>query len=178
MTIEDIARGKGISEQAVYKRIRKHGLVVSTLKDRKTGQFTPEGEQLLRELFSLQAPESPADPPGDQAAEPTTAEATGQEAAAEAVEVEKGEPSEVEKLRAEVEKFRNQVEKALNRIELLEQQNAALTEERDFLRLSLERAQQLQAITASKIPNPPPALPAGGEQAEHGFRAWWKRHFG
>lgn len=86
-----------------------------------------------------------------------------------------------EELHNEVARLTTEVEKLRNRVEMLEEKNVALVEERDFLRVTLERAQQLQALTASKIPNPPPLLTTGAEEGKShkglfgGMRAWWAR---
>lgn len=167
MTIKDIALQKGVSDKAIYKRIKREGICLSTLKDKATGQLTEEGERVLLALFSIQATAEPGNQGG--ADEPGAVETVAEKT------VETGE-NEVEKLKNEVERLKGEVEKAVNQASRLEEQNKALIEERDFLRLSLERSQQLQAITASKIPNPPPALPAGGQQ-EGGIGAWFRRHF-
>ena len=147
MTIKDIAAAAGLSHQAIYKRLKARGVKLESIKIKGTGELTAEGEALMREIFNLKDQQEEAAPP------PPAAE-------------EKAAPAEVE---SEVEKLRNQVE-------TLEQREKALTEERDFLRLSLERSQQLQAITAQKIPNPPPALPAGGDQQQRrGLFGWIRR---
>lgn len=54
MTIKDIASQAGISVQAVYKRIRASGLMVETMKDKETGQLTPEAEKAVESLFHLE----------------------------------------------------------------------------------------------------------------------------
>jgi len=167
MTIKDVAAQTGLSHQAIYKRIKARGLSVSSLKDKASGQLTEEGERLIRELFSIQAKE-----------EPTTGKAPDMASEEPTVEVE----SEVEKLRNRVETLTTEVEKLRNHVATLEEKNKALTEERDFLRLSLERSQQLQMVTASKIPNPPPLITAAEaeESPSHkgilgGVRSWWAR---
>ena len=144
MTVKEVASLTGLTHQAIYKRIKANGYKLEELKDKATGQFTTEGEAVLRELFNLDSVQP----------ELTT---------------------EVEKLTTEVEKLRN-------RVETLEATNTALTSERDYLRLALERSQQLQMVTASKIPNPPPLLPAteAEEAKPHkgifgGLRSWWAR---
>ena len=162
MTIKDVATRTGLSHQAIYKRLKARGLSVSDLKDKASGQLTEEGERILAEMFSIQAEE----PTVDGAPEITNEEPT----------VESGS----EELRNEVARLTTEVEKLGNWVETLEAMNTALTEERDFLRLALERSQQLQAITASKIPNPPPLLPTTAESISHkglfgGMRAWWAR---
>lgn len=163
MTIKDVAARTGLSHQAIYKRLKARGLSVSDLKDKASGQLTEEGERILAEMFSIQAEEPTVD--------------GAQEAKSEEPRPESGS----EKLRNEVARLTTEVEKLRNRVETLEATNTALTEERDFLRLSLERSQQLQAITASKIPNPPPLLTTGAEENKShkglfgGMRAWWAR---
>ena len=162
MTIKDIAAAAGLSHQAVYKRLKGRGVKLESIKDKATGELTEEGERLVREIFSLQ------DEPGEAAPPPPAAEEK-----AAPVEVE----SEVERLRNQVAELSAEVEKLRNQVATLEDKEKALTDERDFLRLSLERSQQLQAITAQKIPNPPPALTAGGDQQQQrrGLLGWLRR---
>lgn len=136
MNVKEVASLTGLTHQAIYKRIKSTGHKLEELKDKTTGQFTPEGETLLRELFNL-----------DGAQPELTTELT----------------TKVAELTTEVERLRNQVT-------TLEAQAKALTEERDFLRVTLEHAQQLQAATLAKLPSPPPALPA-----PRGLRGWWAR---
>ena len=163
MTIKDVAARTGLSHQAIYKRLKANGLSVSDLKDKASGQLTEEGERILAEMFSIQAEE----PTADGAPEITNEEPTAE--------------SGSEELRNEVARLTTEVEKLRNQVATLEEKNTALTEERDFLRVSLERSQQLQAITASKIPNPPPLLTTGTEEGKSnkglfgGIRAWWAR---
>ena len=164
MTIKEVAARTGLSHQAIYKRLKARGLSVSDLKDKATGQLTPEGERVLEELFQLQAEELPGDDNSPREADEPTVDDGGEE------------------LRNRVEKLTTEVEKLRNRVESLETANKSLTEERDFLRLALERSQQLQAITASKIPNPPPLLttPEAEGVKPHrglfgGLSAWWAR---
>lgn len=167
MTIKDVAAKTGLSHQAIYKRLKARGLSVSELKDKATGHLTEEGERLIRELFSIQAEAEPTvdDKPSEAPSEPSAEVAT-----------------EVEKLRNRVDELTTEVEKLRNHVETLEATNTALTSERDYLRLALERSQQLQMVTASKIPDPPPLLPAteAEEAKPHkgifgGLRSWWAR---
>ena len=80
--------------------------------------------------------------------------------------------TEVEKLKTEVAELTTEVEKLRNHVSELEERERILTDERDFLRQTLEREQQLQAMTLKKLPDPPPALPSGDQ---HGLRRWWNR---
>ena len=167
MTIKDVAARTGLSHQAIYKRLKARGLSVSELKDKQSGHLTEEGERLLAEMFSLQAEEITAD------TEPTEASESAQEA----------EESGSEELRNQVAELTTQVEKLRNQVATLEEKNSALTEERDFLRIALDRSQQLQAITASKIPNPPRLPASEAEESSHkgllgSVRSWWRAKAG
>ena len=158
MTVKEFAALVGVSHQAIYKKLKGRGVALDSLKDKETGQLTEEGEALLRSIYHIQ--EEP--------------EAQAEEAAE--VEREAAPPADQKPksgLRNQVAELQNEVEKLRNRVATLEERERELKEERDFLRLSLERSQQLQAMTAAKLPNPPPALPSGKEP--HGLRAWWQR---
>lgn len=89
MTVKEVAQLTGLTHQAIYKRLKAHGVKLETLKDKATGQFTPEGERVIMELFTIDAPEAP-------------------EKTADATEVEKL-TTRVAELTTEVEKLRNQV---------------------------------------------------------------------
>ena len=136
MNVKEVATLTGLTHQAIYKRIKAAGYKLEELKDKASGQFTPEGEAVLREMFNL-----------DELQPELTTELT----------------TKVAELTTEVEKLRNQVA-------TLEAQAKALTEERDFLRVTLEHSQQLQAATLAKVPSAP-ALPA----PRGGLRGWWAR---
>ena len=162
MTIKEFAAQIGVSDKAIYKRLKREGIELSSLKTKGSSALSPEGEARLRELYSLQAPE-----------------------AIEAETENQGEPGEVESAvensTSEGENSTSEVERLKSEIKRLEELNKALTDERNFLRgsleraqVSLDRAQQLQAMATAKIPTPK-ALPAGGD--EHGVRAWFRRHF-
>lgn len=153
MTIKDVATRTGLSHQAIYKRLKARGLSVSDLKDKASGQLTEEGERILAEMFSIQAEE----PTVDDAPEITNEEPT----------VESGS----EELRNEVARLTTEVEKLRNQITVLETKAQALTEERDFLRVTLEHSQQLQAMTLAKVPN----VPALTDGSRRGLRGWWAR---
>lgn len=140
MNVKEVASLTGLTHQAIYKRIKAHGHKLEELKDKATGQFTQEGEAVLRELFNLDAVQP----------ELTT---------------------EVEDLRNQVAELTTEVEKLRNQITVLETKAQALTEERDFLRVTLEHSQQLQAVTLAKVPN----VPALTDESRRGLRGWWAR---
>ena len=161
MTIKGFAALVGVSHQAIYKKLKGRGIALESLKDKETGQLTAEGESLLRSIYHIQGP-------GNEQRETVLEEAAGEERQA-APPVSESKSNE---LRNQVEMLTVEVEKLRNQVEALEEKNSALIGERDFLRASLERSQQLQAMTAAKIPNPAPALPDG--RGAHGLRAWWR----
>lgn len=163
MTVKEFSEIVGVSHQAIYKKLKGRGVALDAIKDKETGQLTQEGETLLREIYNIQ----------EQRA---NSEEQQQEEAAE-VEREAAPPAdqpEEKELRNQVAELQKEVERLRNQVATLEEKEKTLTEERDFLRISLDRAQQLQALTLSKIPNPAPALPAGGSHPR-GLRAWWQR---
>lgn len=83
MTIKDVAQVTGLSQQAIYKKIKARGIMLEELKDKETGQLSKHGEEVIRDLFSDKKDEK---------------------------KVEKQDSTEIEKLKAEVEKLRNKVE--------------------------------------------------------------------
>lgn len=169
MTIKEMAARIGVSDKAIYKRLKSEGISLSSLKTKGTSSLSPEGERLLLELYSLQAPTAE---PGKTSNQEEAAEVENGENPVEnsTEQVENG----LERLKTEVERWRKLAESAANQVEKLEALNKALTDERDFLRLSLERSQQLQAMTAAKLPSPAPALQAGGTQPGGGILGWFR----
>ena len=137
MTIKDVAQQTGLTHQAIYKRLKAKGVKLESIKDRKTGHFTADGEQLIIDLFNLS------------------------EAAKQASEASKTASDD------ELQSLRNQVAELTTETERLRNQAEMLTSERDFLRQSLEREQQLQAMTLTKL------LPSGEQSKKGRFRAAW-----
>ncbi len=52
MTIKEFAEQKGISAQAIYKKLNQHNIKLSTLKSADTGELTADGEAVLTKLFN------------------------------------------------------------------------------------------------------------------------------
>ena len=152
VTIKEVAQLTGLTHQAIYKKIKSKGLSIEQLKDKNTGHLTPEGEAQLRELFGIDIETSAACPAPQPELRNREEELT----------------TKVAELTTEVEKLRNQVE-------TMKAQLSMMTEERDFLRLTLERSQHLEAAAIAKLPSPPPALPAGDEKKKRGLRGWLQR---
>lgn len=51
MTIKEVAQVTGLSQQAIYKKIKSRGIKIEDLKDKETGQLSEHGEEVIRELF-------------------------------------------------------------------------------------------------------------------------------
>lgn len=122
MTIKEVAQRSGLSHQAIYKKLKARGVSLESIKDKATGQFTPEGEALILELFPVESG------------------------------TETHDATEVARLTTRVEELTTEVEKLRNQVALLENERTGLINERDFLRQTLEREQQLHGIALSKLP--------------------------
>lgn len=151
MTIRDVTRLTGLSHQAVYKKIKTAGLNMDELKDKATGQLTPDGEQKVRDLFGI------AEDTGTPQEKPLQPDAT--------------------ELRNQVAELTTEVEKLRNHLATAEDQIKALTEERDFLRVTLERSQHLEAAAIAKLPSPAALLTdgSGDQEQRRGLRGWFAR---
>ena len=125
MTIKEVAQITGLSHQAIYKKIKSHGLKVETLKDKKTGVFTEEGEKQIRELFSI-----------DNSCQP----------------VDKRVEKVDNELSTEVEKLRTQVEALEKQITALTEERDFLRTSLTNTNEALINAQRLQAATLAKVP--------------------------
>ena len=156
MTVKELAQQTGLSQQAIYKRLKSHGMRLESLKDKATGQFTAEGLQAVTELFQL-------DITGDKPSHTEPLQSAAQ--------AEKAVDSEVERLKKEVERLTTEVEKLNNQNSTMVEKVETLESERDYLRQALQQAQTLQAMTLAKLP----ALPAGKTDRAGGLRGWWNR---
>ena len=56
MTIKEAAEHYGVSQQAVYQRLKKAGVNLKTLKNPDTGELTPDGEVVINQLFNQRQP--------------------------------------------------------------------------------------------------------------------------
>ena len=141
MTIKELTQKTGLSSQAVYKKIKARGYDITALKSKETGHFTPEGEKIIFPLFGIeQAPQEAQEGPEN--------------------EVDNQVDNQVEKLTTELQKLTTENETLKTKVEML-------TSERDNLRATLEREQQLHAMTLTKL------LPSGEPGEKGRFRAAW-----
>lgn len=151
LTVRDVIQKTGLSGAAVYKRIKGHGMDLAAMKDKNTGHFTPEAEKQIIELFNL---------------DKNQGETPVNEVDNQVKKVDEKLITENERLTTEVNRLTIEVERLNIRVETLEN-------ERNFLRQTLEREQQLHGLALSKLPSAP-ALPPGDPEKGK-FRAWWDR---
>lgn len=52
MTIKEAAEHYGVSQQAIYQRLKKACVSLKTLKNPDTGELTPDGEAVINQLFN------------------------------------------------------------------------------------------------------------------------------
>lgn len=135
MTIKEAAKGYGVSTQAIYQRLKKHGAELSIIKDSKTGHLTAEGEKLLCKLFTKHSIESVNMESG-------------------ALQVEQGARGLLEQVERERDALRADVSRLEAELRGERELRAAVERERDTLRTALDQSQQLQAMTLSRIPEP------------------------
>ena len=94
MTIKEVAERTGLTHQAIYKRLKNHGVKLDDIRDKSTGLISPKGEEIIAELFPASADhKKPAETPVE---------------------------NEVEKLRNQVAELTTEVEKLRNQVELVE----------------------------------------------------------
>lgn len=148
MTISDAARRAGISNQAIYKRLKARGISPESIREQGTSKLTAEGEKIIKELF------------------PAVVEYESRLGAKSADDHAAAQSDEVDRLTTENKRLTKEVNELTTRLTTAEERAIALQDERDYLRGALEKSQQLQALTAQKIPNPPPALTEGSEEKQ------------
>lgn len=135
MTVRDIADMEGISVQSVYKRFKANGLKVESLKDKETGHFTPEGEAAVEKIFK---------PKVKPEIERLTTELNQL-------------TTEVERLTESLNQVKEELTTTTIRAEVLTARCQLLENERDDLRVKLDKMLILQLETVRSVP----ALPAG-----------------
>ena len=114
MTIREVAQKTGLSHQAIYKRLKSRGVKLEEIKDKATGQLTPDGEALIADLFAVSAAAK------ETAASPEVDELT----------------TRVAELSTEVEKLRTQVEALEKERDFLRE---ALTREQQLHGIALSK---------------------------------------
>lgn len=154
MKIKDFARNAGVTPAGIYKRLKALGISLSDLQDPRTGDLTESGIETLEGLFRVDDAERVTE---------LTTEITALN-------------TEITTLKTKITELTTEITELKSKITSLETENASLsgkleatTGERDFLRGSFERSQQLEGLALSKIPALPPPAPAREK--------WYKRLF-
>lgn len=149
MTIKEYSTERGVSTQAIYKRLKARGIRTEDITEKGSGQLTAEGEALMRALYPVNPVEQPKD---NLRASQLRVEALTKEKTV---------------LQLEVDKLREQVQALTEERDFL---RGALTHSQDMeaLRARLEvleagqRAAQAQALTDGS---------SGGEKKRRGLWA-------
>jgi len=125
MTIKQMADKLGVSPQAIYQKLKKNGVEVYKLTDKKTKELTGEGEVIITKLFS-------ADP----------------------AEIKPSKQSVIEGLQEQVQTLRTENAVLVERVKSLEEQVSTLTTDKDNLQKALDKAQDLHQRTLAALPAP------------------------
>lgn len=147
MTILDIANQYGISVQAVYKRIKRAGLSIETLKaPGNTGELTPDGALSVLALYSQKSTNS-------------SATSTIQPGFIESITIERDElKAKCDELAAENAALKAAAAEDRKTIAALTEQLSNLTERAMEQAATAQRladqAQQLHALQLKALPQP------------------------
>ena len=125
MTIKQMADKLGVSPQAIYQKLKKNGVEVYKLTDKKTKELTGEGEVIITKLFS-------ADP----------------------AEIKPSKQSVIDGLQEQVQSLRTENAVLVERVKSLEEQVSTLTTDKDNLQKALDKAQDLHQRTLAALPAP------------------------
>lgn len=159
-SIAEYARAKGITTQAVYKRLAKAGIDPNSLREAKKGRqsggdLSTEGLELLEKAMSGEASTINREP-STVNHQPSTRNVN----------------PEVDALRSEVERLKSRLTEEKHRAELAEAREEAAANERDFLRIQLDNAIKASALASVKRlqapedPSEPPPDPQPVEVEE------------
>ena len=171
MTITAAAARAGVTPQAIYKQLKKKGISPADLKA-KDGELTAEGERIIADMFPRKAADTPTQHEKKSQARETAQ--TEEEPAGEHTAQEEA-PAR-DNLQKEVDALKENIRRLETEVNILQERARLLTEERDYLRKALDQSQQLQAMTAAKIPNPTPAITDGsGNGRKRGLFSWLRR---
>ena len=125
MTIKQAAEKYKVSPQAIYQRLKKQGVNVNSLMDKETQELTPEGEMILDKLF-------------DKKSAPLKANSTAY----------------AEEQKKQITALNIEISTLKEKIEGLERELAAAREDRDYLRLQLDKAQDNLTENIKRLPAP------------------------
>ena len=160
ISIADVAKQKGISTQAIYKRLAKLGIQTESLRDPLTGGLSPTGLATLETalLHAGQTQRTRGEREAGQ--QPTTNNRQS---------TVNHQSAKVDKLQKMVDELQHQVAEQRHRAELAELKAEAVADERDFLRRQLDNAIKANALASVKrltAPEPDEPAEAPAEEAE------------
>lgn len=155
-SITDFARGKGVSPQAVYKRLSRLKIPPESLREPETGRLSENGIAILEDVMRDigQSQRSREDVPLSH--KPSTATVDINSAV-------------VDQLQKQVDSLQQQLTEEKHRAELAELKAEAVADERDFLRRQLDNAIKANALASVKrltAPDPEEPAEAPAEEAE------------
>ena len=123
MTIKQMAVKLGVSPQAIYQKLKKNGVEVYKLTDKKTKELTAEAEVIIDKLFS-----------GDPA------------------EIKPNKQSVIDGLQEQVQSLRTENAVLVERVKALEAENSTLKADKESITKALETAQALHQQTLAFLP--------------------------
>ena len=125
MTIKQMADKLGVSPQAVYQKLKKNGVEVYKLTDKKTKELTGEAEVIISKLFS--------EDPG---------------------EIKPSKQKVVESLQEQIQQLRTENAVLIEKVKALEDKVSTLSTDKETLNKALETAQLLHTQTLALLPAP------------------------
>lgn len=123
MTIKQMADKLGVSPQAIYQKLKKNGVEVYKLTDKKTKELTGEAEVIINKLFS-------ADP----------------------AEIKPSKQTVIESLQEQVQALRTENAVLVERVKHLEEKVSTLSTDKDTLQKALDKAQDLHQQSLAFLP--------------------------
>jgi transcriptional regulator with XRE-family HTH domain len=123
MTIKQMADKLGVSPQAIYQKLKKNGVEVYKLTDKKTKELTGEAEVIITKLFS-----------GDPA------------------EIKPSKQTVIDSLQEQVQALRTENAVLVERVKHLEEKVSTLSTDKDTLQKALDKAQDLHQQSLAFLP--------------------------
>jgi chromosome segregation ATPase len=123
MTIKQMATKLGVSPQAIYQKLKKNGVEVYKLTDKKTKELTGEAEVIITKLFS-----------GDPA------------------EIKPSKQTVIDSLQEQVQALRTENAVLVERVKHLEEKVSTLSTDKDTLQKALDKAQDLHQQSLAFLP--------------------------
>jgi predicted nuclease with TOPRIM domain len=122
MTIKQMADKLGVTPQAIYQKLKKNGVEVYKLTDKKTKELTAEAEVIISKLFAE-----------DQS------------------EIKPSKQKVVESLQEQIQQLRTDNAVLVERVKSLEAEVSTLSTDKDLLTKALEKAQDLHQKTLDRF---------------------------